>query len=73
MHLKETALQGVDWIHLAQHMRKWHAVVHTALNFGLYNVGIALTNRETGSCSTGIFFNWQLFNRNLLHGNSYAG
>jgi len=40
MHLKETALQGVDWIHLAQYMKKWRAVVHTALNFGLYNVEI---------------------------------
>ena len=44
MHLKETVFEGVEWIHLAQHMKKWRAVVYTALNFGPYNVGIALTN-----------------------------
>jgi hypothetical protein len=44
MHHKETAFEGVDWIHLAQHMKKLRAVVHTAFNFGLYNVEIALNN-----------------------------
>jgi hypothetical protein len=45
MCLKETGFEGVDWIHLPQHMKKWRAVVYTALNFGLYNVGIALTEK----------------------------
>lgn len=38
MHLKETAFECVDWIHLAL-----RAFAHTALNIGVYNVGVALT------------------------------
>jgi hypothetical protein len=35
MYLKETAFEGVDWTELAQHMKKWRAVVYTARNVGI--------------------------------------
>ena len=34
--LKETALEGLDWIDLAQDGDKWWAVVNTVMNFGIH-------------------------------------
>jgi len=32
MDLRETAWEGEDWIHLAQDMDQWRAVVNTVMN-----------------------------------------
>jgi hypothetical protein len=32
MDLRETGWEGVDWIHLAQDMDQWRAVVNTVMN-----------------------------------------
>jgi hypothetical protein len=32
MDLRETGLEGVDWVHLAQDRDRWRAVVNTVMN-----------------------------------------
>jgi hypothetical protein len=32
VHLKETGLEGVDWIHLAHDRDKWQALVNMVMN-----------------------------------------
>jgi hypothetical protein len=35
MDLRETGLEGVEWIHLAQDKDRWRAVVNTVMNLGV--------------------------------------
>jgi hypothetical protein len=32
MDIREIGLEGVDWIHLAQDMDRWRALVNTVMN-----------------------------------------
>jgi len=32
MYLREIGWDGVDWMHLAQHMDQWRTVVNTVMN-----------------------------------------
>jgi len=43
MDLKEIGRDSVDWIHPAQNMNKWWAVVSTAKNFWFYKIRVLLT------------------------------
>jgi hypothetical protein len=38
MDRKETGLEGVDWIRLAQDRDQWRAVVNKAMNFGFHKI-----------------------------------
>jgi hypothetical protein len=45
MDLKETVLEGVDWIHLPQERDQWQAPVNTVMNLQvLRKVGNFLTS-----------------------------
>jgi hypothetical protein len=39
--LRETGLEGVDWIHLAQDRDRWRTLVNTVMNFFHQRRGIS--------------------------------
>jgi hypothetical protein len=54
MDLKEIACEGVDWIHPAQDMSQWHALVNMVMNL---SVPLKVENFLTS-----------FYRRTLLHG-----
>jgi hypothetical protein len=61
MNLKETGYEGVDWIHLAQDMVQWWALVNIIMN---NQVPLKVENFCTRGVNIG-------FSRTLLHNFSY--
>jgi hypothetical protein len=52
MDLRETELDGKDWIHLAQDMGQWQALVDKGNEpSGYINAGKLLSICRTGGCS----------------------
>jgi hypothetical protein len=54
MDLRETGIDGVNWIQLAQDRVQWQACVNTVMNFGFHKARYFLTSGVTISFSYNI-------------------